>query len=113
MKVTATLPDGTVVPLVHVENWDFNWQTGYELKTPLRLPKGSRVDLEAHYDNSSGNPLNPNNPPKVVTWGEQTTDEMCLAFLSFTLDSEHLAQGIAVHGYDLNERRQDAPSAPP
>jgi mono/diheme cytochrome c family protein len=113
MKVTATLPDGTVVPLVHVENWDFNWQTGYELKTPLHLPAGSRVDLEAHYDNSTNNPLNPNNPPRLVTWGEQTTDEMCLAFLSFTLDREHLARGIAVHGYDLDDHRQRAPAAAP
>jgi hypothetical protein len=96
MKVTATLPDGTVVPLVHVQNWDFNWQTGYDFKTPLRLPAGSRVDLEARYDNSSGNPLNPNHPPRFVTWGEQTTDEMCLAFLSFTLDSEHLTREISL-----------------
>jgi len=93
MKVTATLPDGTIIPLVHVQNWDFNWQTTYELKTPLHLPAGSRVDLEARYDNSSGNPLNPNNPPRFVTWGEQTTDEMCVAFLNFTLDREHLARG--------------------
>jgi hypothetical protein len=113
MKVTATLPDGTVVPLVHVSNWDFNWQTGYELKTPLALPAGSHVDLEAHYDNSAGNPVNPNNPPKVVTWGEQTTDEMCLAFLSFTLDRERLSRGIAVRGYDLEEHRKDPPPAAP
>ncbi|HEX4121028.1 MAG TPA: peroxiredoxin, partial [Verrucomicrobiae bacterium] len=113
MKVTATLPDGTLIPLVHVENWDFNWQTGYELKTPLHLPAGSRVDLEAHYDNSSDNPLNPNNPPKLVTWGEQTTDEMCIAFLSFTLDREHLTQRIAVHGYDLDESRRASPAAVP
>jgi mono/diheme cytochrome c family protein len=90
MKVTATLPDGTLVPLVYVKNWDFNWQTGYEFKTPIHLPKGSRVDLEAHYDNSTNNPINPNEPPRLVTWGEQTTDEMCIAFLSFTLDREHL-----------------------
>jgi mono/diheme cytochrome c family protein len=113
MKVTATLPDGKVVPLVHVENWDFNWQTGYELKTPLRLPAGSRVDLEAHYDNSSDNPLNPNNPPQAVKWGEQTTDEMCLAFLSFTLDREHLTKGIAVRGYDLEEHHDSQPAAAP
>jgi hypothetical protein len=115
MKLTATLPDGTLVPLVHVANWDFNWQTGYELKTPLHLPAGSRVDLEATYDNSSDNPVNPNNPPKLVTWGEQTTDEMCLAFLSFTLDRERLSRGIAVRGYDLEERRKErsAPDAPP
>jgi len=94
MKLTATLPDGTLVPLVHVKNWDFNWQTGYDLKKPLRLPMGSRVDLEAHYDNSANNPVNPNNPPRFVTWGEQTTDEMCIAFIAFTLDKEHLARGI-------------------
>jgi mono/diheme cytochrome c family protein len=95
MKVTATLPDGTVMPLVHVTNWDFNWQTAYVFKTPLHLPAGSRVDLEAHYDNSAGNPLNPANPPKTVRWGEQTTDEMCLAFVTYTRDKEHLAKGAA------------------
>ena len=99
MKVTATLPDGTLIPLVHVQNWDFNWQTGYDFKTPLHLPAGSRVDLEARFDNSSGNPLNPNNPPRVVTWGEQTTDEMCIVFLGFTIDREHLTKGTAIEGF--------------
>jgi len=66
-------------------------------KTPLHLPAGSRLDLEAHYDNSAGNPLNPANPPKIVRWGEQTTDEMCLAFVTYTRDKEHLAQGSAAH----------------
>lgn len=99
MKVSATLPDGTVVPLVHVNNWDFNWQTGYDFKTPIHLPRGSRVELEARYDNSSDNPLNPNNPPRTVTWGEQTTDEMCIAFLGYTVDREHLTQGISFEGF--------------
>lgn len=99
MKVNATLPDGTLVPLVHVKNWDFNWQTGYDFKTPIHLPRGSRVDLEAHYDNSAENPLNPNNPPRVVTWGEQTTDEMCIAFLGYTVDREHLTRGISFDGF--------------
>ena len=101
MKLTATLPDGTLIPLVHVQNWDFNWQTGYDLKPPLHLPAGSRVDLEARYDNSSGNPLNPNNPPRLVTWGEQTTNEMCVAFLGFTLDREHLTRGTALRKAQL------------
>ena len=92
MKVTATLPDGSLVPLVHVSDWDFNWQTSYVFKNPLHLPKGTRLDMEAHYDNSSGNPLNPANPPKLVRWGEQTTDEMCLAFVAYTLDKEHLTK---------------------
>ena len=89
MTVTATLPDGTTRPLIDVPDWDFNWQGFYAYKQPVRLPAGSRVDLVAHYDNSPGNPRNPSSPPKLVTWGEQTTDEMCLCYLGFTVDAEH------------------------
>jgi len=39
---------------------------------------------------------NPSSPPKDVTWGEQTTDEMCVAFLVYTADKEHLTKGISV-----------------
>ena len=113
MKVTATLPDGTLVPLVHVQNWDFNWQTGYDLKNPLRLPAGSKVELTARYDNSSGNPVNPNNPPRRVTWGEQTTDEMCLAFLSYTRDREHLTKGAVIQESDSGRGQANAAESPP
>ncbi len=92
MTVTATLPDGTKKPLIDVPDWDFNWQGFYAYKQPVHLPAGSRIDLVARYDNSADNPRNPSNPPKVVTWGEQTTDEMCLAFLGFTVDAEHIHQ---------------------
>jgi mono/diheme cytochrome c family protein len=78
MKVTATTPDGKLVPLIHIPDWDFNWQGQYQYQKAIHLPKGTRFDLEAVYDNSAKNPRNPNSPPKVVTWGEQTTDEMCL-----------------------------------
>jgi hypothetical protein len=91
MKVTATRPDGTVVPLVYVPDWDFRWQDTYYYKEPVALPKGTKVKVVAYYDNSEGNPNNPNKPPKEVRWGEQTTDEMCLAYVSVTRDSEHLA----------------------
>jgi peroxiredoxin len=90
MKLTATLPGGALKPLVWVKDWDFNWQETYVFKEPIQLPKGSRVDLVAYYDNSSGNPNNPNNPPKQVTWGEETTDEMCIAIFGFTVDGENL-----------------------
>ncbi len=89
MTVTATLPDGTTRSLVDVPDWDFNWQGFYAYKQPVRLPAGSHIDLVAHYDNSPGNPRNPSSPPKDVTWGEQTTDEMCLCYLGFTIDAEH------------------------
>ena len=56
------------------------------------LPAGNgTTTITARYDNSTGNPNNPNNPPKRVTWGEQTTDEMCVAFVGVTVDSENLA----------------------
>jgi mono/diheme cytochrome c family protein len=78
MKATWVKPDGTEEPLIHIPDWDFNWQFAYYLKEPKLLPRGSRIRIEAVYDNSADNPLNPNNPPKDVRWGEETTDEMML-----------------------------------
>lgn len=86
MRVTATLPDGKVEPLIHIKDWNFNWQDQYLLAEPLQLPKGTRLDVLAAYDNSEDNPLNPNSPPKRVTWGEQTTDEMFICFFQVTTD---------------------------
>lgn len=89
MKVTATLPDGKVEPLIWIKDWDFNWQDQYYYAEPVALPKGTRLDLVAVYDNSSDNPFNPNDPPKRVRAGEQTTDEMCLCFLQVVPDQLH------------------------
>jgi hypothetical protein len=85
-KVTATLPDGKLEPLVWIKDWDFNWQDQYHLAEPRKYPKGTRFDLSIVYDNSGKNPLNPNSPPKEVTWGEETTDEMFLCFFLVTTD---------------------------
>jgi len=91
MKIWAELPDGTEKPLVWVKDWDFNWQNSYFLKEPLAAPKGTKIHLVAYYDNSPDNTRNPNrNTPRTVGWGEQTTDEMCVAFISATHDAEHL-----------------------
>jgi mono/diheme cytochrome c family protein len=75
-KATATLPDGSTKPLLWIQNWDFNWQDGYNYKEPVILPKGTRIDVRITYDNSATNPHNPSNPPQRVWWGEQSTDEM-------------------------------------
>jgi peroxiredoxin/mono/diheme cytochrome c family protein len=87
MKVTATLPDGTVKPMVWIKDWDYRWQDTYIYKEPVHLPRGTQLDLVAYYDNSSANPLNPNNPPRRVTFGEETTDEMCFAFIEYVRDT--------------------------
>ena len=56
----------------------------------MPLPGGTRIDLEAVYDNSTANRRNPNAPPREVRWGEETTDEMCIAFVRVTVDAEKL-----------------------
>jgi hypothetical protein len=76
MKATATLPDGTVQPLLWIKDWDFNWQDRYNYKEPLLLPKGTQLDVTITYDNSADNPRNPSNPPKRVRWGLESFDEM-------------------------------------
>jgi hypothetical protein len=76
IRAYATLPDGKIVPLLWIKDWDFNWQEQYRYAKPIRLPQGTRIDSEWIYDNSADNPRNPNNPPQRVTWGEGTNDEM-------------------------------------
>jgi dipeptidyl aminopeptidase/acylaminoacyl peptidase len=85
MKVTATLPDGSNVPLVWIPDWDFNWQDFYLYKNPVTLPKGTRIDAALRYDNSGSNRRNPSNPPKRVLWGEQSFDEMGTVGLLFEI----------------------------
>jgi mono/diheme cytochrome c family protein len=91
MKITAQLPDGSEKPLIWIKDWDFNWQGAYQYAKPIHLPKGTRVSLEYIYDNSPNNPRNPANPPVRVRWGEQTSDEMAVAFLAVSLPPEELA----------------------
>jgi hypothetical protein len=76
MKATATLPDGSVQPLIWIQDWDFNWQDRYAYKQPRLLPKGTRIDVSIRYDNSAENPRNPSSPPRRTMWGEQSLDEM-------------------------------------
>jgi thiol-disulfide isomerase/thioredoxin len=87
MKVWAETPDGKTVPLVSVTAWDFNWQDEYQYRSPLALPKGTKVKMESVHDNSTSNPANPNSPPKKIKWGEGTEDEMSLVIFESTCDS--------------------------
>jgi len=75
-KAFAITPDGDMIPLIKIDNWDFNWQMTYQFKTLTRIPKGSIIMAEGTYDNTAGNPENPNRPPKDVGYGWRTVDEM-------------------------------------
>jgi Tfp pilus assembly protein PilF len=76
LEAFATLPGGSRRWLIRIPRWDANWQAVYQYRTPLFLPKGTVVSMRFHYDNSAGNPRNPNSPPKRVVGGNQSTDEM-------------------------------------
>jgi hypothetical protein len=85
MKMTATYPDGRAETLLNVPAYDFSWQMFYYPTGRVSLPKGTRVDLVAHYDNSSANKNNPD-PSKAVTFGEASTSEMMFGMFEFTAD---------------------------
>lgn len=76
MMMTATRPDGEVIELMRIDDWDFNWQESYLFEKPIILPAGTRVDSLVSWDNSAENPSNPSNPPKRVRWGPYSYDEM-------------------------------------
>jgi len=83
-------PDGTSKILLRVPKYDFNWQLVYLVKEPIAVPKGSRIDCVAHFDNSAGNKFNPD-PTQTVRWGDQTWEEMMIGWIDYTIDSQNLA----------------------
>ena len=85
MTYIAHYPDGTDETLLSVPKYDFNWQITYQLATPKTLPKGTKVEVIAHYDNSANNKFNPD-PSKDVRWGDQTWEEMMIGFFSTVVD---------------------------
>jgi hypothetical protein len=84
---TAVYPDGRSEILLNVPRYDFNWQLTYIPKEPILLPKGTRLDCVAHYDNSSKNKFNPD-PTKEVRWGDQTWEEMMIGWYTYTRAGE-------------------------
>lgn len=96
MKAKATLPDGTVIPLVWVKNWDFLWQDTYYFEKPIELPAGTLLSMDSWHDNSSENPLNPFDPPRTIVYGEGSNDEMSLCIFEVTTSRlDHLLYLIA------------------
>ncbi|MGC2672876.1 MAG: tetratricopeptide repeat protein [Candidatus Acidiferrum sp.] len=77
----ATLPDGTRKTLIHISNWDLNWQAVYHYAQPLELPAGTKISMRFTYDNSADNIRNPNDPPKRVMAGNRAVDEMAHLWL--------------------------------
>jgi tetratricopeptide (TPR) repeat protein len=97
LEAFATLPDGSRKWLIRIPSWDSNWQAVYYYREPVFLPKDSVIHMRYHYDNSAGNPRNPNHPPKRVRAGNQATDEMGHLWLQI------LPRGAGDHRRELQE----------
>jgi len=82
MRITAAYPDGRKETLLYVPEYNFNWQITYRPVEPIHLPKGSRIMIDARFDNSRNNPLNPD-PSATVRWGSASENEMMDGWIEF------------------------------
>ena len=80
-------PDGKEQVILNVPRYDFNWQLGYQLAQPLKIPKGTKLEVTGHYDNSVNNKFNPD-PSRWVYQGFQSWEEMMAPNLGFILDRD-------------------------
>ena len=94
VEIRVTLP-GEKQPqmLLRVPQWDYNWQSPYNLKQPRRFPAGTRFEAEVSFDNSAANPRNPFNPPQNVWHNETIHDEMLLPMFTFASERPLDAKG--------------------
>ena len=74
-------PDGKTDVILNLPRYDFNWQIEHQFARPIDVPAGTRLQVTGWYDNSAGNPANPN-PDKTVKFGEQTWDEMMIGYFT-------------------------------
>ena len=88
---TLEYPDGRKQVVLNVPHYDFNWQLGYN--TSVKVPKGTKLRVDAHYDNSVNNQFNPN-PNKTVYYGEMTWEEMMTPFFGVVVDQKADASKI-------------------
>jgi hypothetical protein len=102
MTAKAVLPDGTERELI-LPDWDFNWQDDYRFAESIRLPAGTRLHVDATYDNSDDNPSNPHFPPQRVLWGEGTGDEMLYCFFLVATDEPEAMRAVL-----LDRMKQEA-----
>ena len=104
LKMTATLPGGDLKTLLLINDWDFSWQDRYFFKDFVKLPKGTRLDTEIHWDNSADNPRNPSSPPIRVAWGEESKDEMGSVSLMAVAQKE---SEVRILRQDVDQRQRE------
>jgi Copper type II ascorbate-dependent monooxygenase, C-terminal domain len=87
MEFRAIYPTGEKETLLNVPHYDFSWQLTYSPVKDLVVPKGTVIDVTAHFDNSVNNKNNPD-ATKVIKYGEQSWDEMMIGFFQVAIDAD-------------------------
>jgi hypothetical protein len=83
---TAVYPTGERQVLLSVPNYSFAWQLAYQPVQDIVMPKGSKIECVAHFDNSPNNPFNPD-ATKEVRYGDQSWEEMMFGFFDVAIDA--------------------------
>ena len=92
MQISVKFPDGHVQDLIKIDDWDFNWQYTYHFEKPSISPRARWFTWSRTTTTRRRTRRNPNHPPKLVKWGEATTDEMCIGFIGVTKKGQDLTQ---------------------
>jgi hypothetical protein len=85
MAYHLVYPDGRDEIVLSVPHYDFNWQVVYNPAEPVHIPKGTKLHVDAHYNNSASNKFNPN-PNRTVYPGTMTWEEMMSPFFGVIVD---------------------------
>ena len=101
---TATLPSGETISLIDIPRWNFNQQDFYRYREPVALPRGTELTMRISFDNSNDNPLNPNDPPRRVTYGPASGDEMANLFVQLVVRDSNDLQALE---QDFGRKYQD------
>ena len=96
MEIKVFYPDGRSEVLLNVPRYDFSWQTLYNFKQPVAIPKGTRFMVTGYLDNSAKNKNNPD-PAQAVRFGEPTYDEMMVSIIEYTVDGQFIKPAAALN----------------
>jgi hypothetical protein len=94
MRYEAVFTDGRREILLDVPRYNFYWQMLYKLKKPIDIPKGTRIAVTAHFDNSVRNKYNPD-AGRAVRFGDSTNDEMLAGFVDYIVEKSQGERTVA------------------
>jgi hypothetical protein len=108
-ELRVVAPDRKITTVLK-GRWDFEWQMGYQYAEPIAVPKGSKLQLITHFDNSTANKFNPD-PTKKVLWGPQNWDEMSNCFIGVLFPTSTAPEKVFLRsGPSLLPRGESGPT---